>query len=118
MTRQFCLLTCAVLLLAALTLHAAATPASITPNSGTTPQSAPINSAFAISLAATVKDAASVAVTGVSVTFQVNPAPTGASGPFSGSTTVTTDANGTATAPMLTANGIAGKFTVRLRRAL
>src|SRR5579884_1010001 len=97
--------------LVALSLNAA-TPASITPNAGTTPQTAPINGAFATTLAATVKDASSNPVSGVSVTFTVNPAPDGASGSFGGPTTVTTDGSGVATAPTLTANGVAGTFSV------
>src|SRR5579884_1387763 len=112
MRRSSCLPICAGVL-AVLTLHAGGgNPASMTSNPGTTPQSAPVNGAFAMNLAATVKDASSVGVSGVTVTFTLNPAPTGASGTFSGSSAVVTDASGVATAPLLTANGIAGKFTV------
>src|SRR5262249_32017709 len=48
----------------------------------------------------------------VSVTFAVTAGGSGASAAFTGSATVTTDTNGFATAPVLTANGIAGSFTV------
>jgi hypothetical protein len=46
------------------------------------------------------------------VTFTVVAGATGATATFSGSSTVLTDVNGYATAPALTAGGIAGTFTV------
>jgi uncharacterized protein YbbK (DUF523 family) len=84
--------------------------ASITATAGT-PQSATINTAFATLLQATVKDAGSNPVSGVTVTFAA-PA-SGASGAFAGGvTTVTTNASGVATAPVFTANATAGSYTV------
>ncbi|MDX6406725.1 MAG: trimeric autotransporter adhesin [Blastocatellia bacterium] len=77
---------------------------SITATAGT-PQSAVINSAFATALKATVKESGNNQ-SGIPVTFT---APgSGASGTFSGSATVNTDASGVATAPAFTANGTAG----------
>ncbi|MDX6531732.1 MAG: hypothetical protein QOH41_4022 [Blastocatellia bacterium] len=77
---------------------------SITATAGT-PQSAVINSAFATALKANVKESGNNQV-GIPVTFT---APgSGASGTFSGSATVNTDAGGVATAPAFTANGTAG----------
>jgi CSLREA domain-containing protein len=76
---------------------------TITATAGT-PQSAAINTAFATQLQATVSESGT-AQSGVPVTFT---APgSGASGTFSGGTTVNTDASGIATAPPFTANGIA-----------
>ncbi len=76
-------------------------------------QSAPVSTAFATALQATVKDAGSNPVSGVTVTFT---APTtGASGSFTGSvTTVTaaTNASGVATAPAFTANATTGAYAV------
>jgi hypothetical protein len=84
-------------------------PASITATAGT-PQSTTINTTFATALKATVRDAFGNPVPGVSVTFIV---PTdGPGAQFTGNPVVPTDANGTATAPPLTANGNAGEYTV------
>jgi hypothetical protein len=85
-------------------------PASIVSNVGT-PQSAYINMAFATALQALVRDAFGNPVGGgVSVTFA---APiSGASGTFSASGTVTTNASGKATAPTFTANALGGSYTV------
>jgi len=78
---------------------------------GGTPQSAPVNTAFASQLQASVRDAFNNPVSGVTVTFTV-PA-SGASGAFAGGVnTATTNAQGIATAPVLTANATAGSFTV------
>ncbi|HTS10076.1 MAG TPA: hypothetical protein VMP68_31220 [Candidatus Eisenbacteria bacterium] len=79
---------------------------------GGTPQSAAINTAFASPLVATVTTGG-VGTSGVVVTFT---APgSGASGTFTGGVTtvdVTTDTNGNATAPTLTANASTGSYTV------
>lgn len=89
--------------------NTAAVPASITATAGT-PQSAPVNSAFATALKATVKDASNNPLSGVSVTFT---APnSGASGTFTGSATVLTNSLGVATAPAFTANSTIGGYTV------
>ena len=88
-----------------------AIPASIIATAGT-PQSATVNTAFATVMQATVRDASSNAVSGVTVTFT---APAGgASAAFSGSATATatTNASGIASAPALTANGQTGSYTV------
>ncbi len=85
-------------------------PASITPTAGT-PQSATIATPFATALQATVVDAGSNPIPGVTVTFQA-PA-SGASGSFAGGiNTAITDASGIATAPSFTANSVAGSYTV------
>jgi len=85
-------------------------PSSITATAGT-PQSTGINTAFAIQLQATVKDPSNNPVSGVTVTFT---APTnGASGSFAGGAkTATTNAQGVATAPIFTANSVAGAYNV------
>ena len=75
-------------------------------------QTGDTNSAFAIPLQAMVVDQYNNGVPSASVTFAVVAGSGGASGTFTGSATVTTDANGIATAPLLTANGTVGTFTV------
>jgi hypothetical protein len=77
-----------------------------------TPQSTTVNTAFAIPLQALVRDAGNNPLSGVSVTF-TTPA-SGASARFGGNTTATgvTNASGVATAPTLTANGVAGSYAV------
>ncbi|HKS26160.1 MAG TPA: lamin tail domain-containing protein [Thermoanaerobaculia bacterium] len=93
-------------------LPAVATPASIAATAGT-PQSATVGTAFATQLAATVKDSGNVAIAGAGVTFTA-PA-SGASGTFPGGVTsvsVTTDGSGVATAPVFTANALAGPYNV------
>ena len=92
-------------------LKSGVTVASIAATAGT-PQSTTINTTFASSLQAIVKDAISNPINGASVTFT---APgSGPSGTFSGSATVTvsTDVTGVATAPAFTANTIAGSYAV------
>jgi hypothetical protein len=92
--------------------------AKITPVSGTTPQSASPHAIFAIPLAVIVTDAFGNVETGVLVTFTVHPSTTSGAGATFGSSstaTATTDTTGTASlssAPALTADGIAGTFTV------
>jgi hypothetical protein len=85
-------------------------PASITASAGT-PQSATINTAFAGTLQATVKDASNNGIAGVLVTFT---APTtGASGTFAGGVnTALTNATGVAVSPVFTANLTSGTYTV------
>jgi hypothetical protein len=76
-------------------------------------QSAIINSTFATALRAKVTDLNNNPVSGVVVTF--NAPANGASGAFANSTTattVTTDANGVATAAPFTANGTAGLYSI------
>ena len=89
----------------------AGTPATIASSSGT-PQSTAVSTTFAAALQATVKDANNNPVSGITVTFTA-PA-SGASAAFSGlsATTATTNVNGVATAPSLTANSQAGSYTV------
>jgi uncharacterized cupredoxin-like copper-binding protein len=53
-----------------------------------------------------------VPVEPISITLTVEPGTSGASGTFSGSTSIATDNNGRATAPSLSANGTAGSFGV------
>ncbi len=92
--------------------NSAGKPASITATSGT-PQSAPVNTAFASLLTATVKDSGGNLLSGITVTFTA-PA-SGASGTFSGglsSVTAVTNASGVASSATFTANGTAGGYTV------
>ncbi len=87
-------------------LGAAAQKITIAGGSG---QTTAVNTAFASPLKALVQDAFNNPVPGASVTFAVPSS--GASGTFGGSVTVTTDANGFASSPVLTANSQAGPFT-------
>jgi len=96
-----------------LTNNTAAAPVSITATSGT-PQSTTINAPFAAPFVVSVKTAAGAPVSGASVSFNT-PEASGANGTFPGnavSATVTTNANGLATSPILTANNFAGTYTV------
>jgi hypothetical protein len=95
---------------ASLTVTAAAAK-TVTATSGAN-QAAMTNAAFALPLAATVKDAFGNPVSNVVVTFSA-PA-TGASGAFSGAATATatTNASGVATSPTFTANNTVGAYSV------
>ena len=73
-------------------------------------QSATVNTAFASPLVAIVKDSGGVALQGASVTFTANGM--AASGSFTGSATVVTNALGLATAPAFTANTISGSYVI------
>ena len=77
-------------------------------------QTAPVNQTFPIALQVTVTNGNGTPVQGAAVTFTVAPGATGASGTFSSTPPmpVTTDQNGNAIAPALTANNIAGQFSV------
>jgi len=90
----------------------AQTPASISASGGSG-QSTPVNTAFASPLQATVLDAGSQPIPGVTVTFT---APgSGASGTFPGSlltVTETTNNSGVASSPTFTANSTYGNYTV------
>jgi Bacterial Ig-like domain (group 3)/MBG domain (YGX type) len=87
-------------------------PANLVASSGT-PQTAGIFGVFPILLQATVTDSTGNPVSGVVVSFR---APTvGATGIFSRNgvlADVTTDASGVASAPLFTANGKVGNYTV------
>jgi hypothetical protein len=85
-------------------------PVAIAATAGTA-QSATVNTAFTTKLAATVTDIYGNATPGKIVTFN---APTsGASGTFaSGADIATTNAQGVATAPVFTANAVAGTYSV------
>jgi len=85
----------------------AGAPATITSISGT-PQATTVSIPFPLLLQARVQDLADNPVSGASVTFAVPGS--GPSGAFGGTATVTTDSNGVAAAPLLTANGTAGNF--------
>ncbi|MDX6538867.1 MAG: hypothetical protein QOI71_477 [Gaiellales bacterium] len=92
---------------------AAAVPAAVAVVAGSSPQSAQVNAAYGVALAAKVTDASAQPVAGVTVTFTA-PA-SGASGVFAGggaTVTAVTGANGVATAPQFTANATAGAFAV------
>ncbi len=89
--------------------NTAGNPASIVAAGGIS-QSAVINTAFGTLLTATVKDAASNPLSGVTVTFA---APlTGASGSFTAGVTAVTNASGMATSSIFTANSTAGSYNV------
>ena len=78
--------------------------------SGGLGQSATVGAAYATALKVELTDAYGNPISGASVTFT---APTsGATGTFSGSSTVTTSASGIATAPTFTAGSTAGSFAV------
>jgi len=87
-------------------------PARITPVSGT-PQSAPVNTVFASTLAAIVKDSSGNGIAGAVVTFT---APvSGPGGTFPGglaSVAVAASSNGIATSPVFTAGSVAGSCQV------
>ena len=93
--------------------NAAFGPAAIVATSGT-PQKAPLRTAFADPLGATVTNFFGQPVVGASVTF-ASPRHGKAGGTFAfgePTTTVTTNANGLAIAPPFTANGTAGSYAV------
>jgi sugar lactone lactonase YvrE len=77
-------------------------------------QSAVIGQPFATALQVCVTDAGGNPVSSMPVTFSVTPGASGASGTFSANPPmpISTNQNGNATAPTLTANGIGGAFTV------
>ncbi len=85
-----------------------AVPASIKAIVGTS-QHATVGTAYKAPLQARVTDRHGKPVAGISVVFEL---PSGASGTFAGSATAVTNANGVATAPVLTASTVAGSFTV------
>ena len=87
-----------------------ATQVAVSAGSG---QSTTVGQVFANALAAKVTDASGNPVGGVQVTFTAPSS--GSSGSFAGGTSIavaTTDTSGIATAPALTANDVAGSFTV------
>lgn len=73
-------------------------------------QSAGLGQRFLTPLEVQLLTANGAPIPGEQVSFQVMAAT--ASATFTGPTTVTTDASGTATAPLLTANSVAGQFNV------
>jgi hypothetical protein len=83
--------------------------AKLSPVAGT-PQSAPINTAFATPLAVKVLGLSGDGIGNVTVTFSVPDG--GAGGAFVASPQVVTGPDGVATAPTLIANGVAGGFAV------
>ncbi len=89
--------------------------AKIVPVTGTTPQTTTTNSAFPVDLGVVVTDSYGNDIAGSLVTFTVHAnAASGAGAEFSGSTTATatTNANGVASATLLTANAKKGTITV------
>ncbi|HTQ55150.1 MAG TPA: BACON domain-containing carbohydrate-binding protein [Bryobacteraceae bacterium] len=86
-------------------------PASMTIAAGNN-QSTSIGRAFTTALQVKVLDAQNKPVSGSPVTFTVTPGSNGAGATFASSTPVSTNSNGLATASKLTANNIAGSFTV------
>ena len=93
------------------------TPVGITIVSGT-PQSTIVNTAFAQPLVAVVKDVYGNVVPGATVTYQAPTVGSVAAFPGASNTaTATTDAFGQSTSPTLTANAIAGSYTISARIA-
>lgn len=89
--------------------------AAITATAGSN-QSAAVSTAFATNLQATVADASGNPISGVAVTFTAPTGTTIATGTFAGgsaSTTVSTNSSGVATAPVFTANSVAGSYAVK-----
>ncbi|BAZ32182.1 filamentous hemagglutinin outer membrane protein [Cylindrospermum sp. NIES-4074] len=76
---------------------------------GGTPQTTVVNTAFANSLQATVKDQYGNLISNATVTF--NAPSSGASANFTGNTTLTTDSSGVVSIPV-TANTVAGSYSV------
>ena len=91
------------------TTGTAGPPAYLTATTGVRQQAA-VNSVFPLPIRATLTDAGGNPISAVAVTF--TPPPSGASGSFSGSSTVVTDAQGVAAAPPFTANAVTGSYTV------
>jgi sugar lactone lactonase YvrE len=99
--------------LESLIVPSAGQPGAITKSAGDE-QSTPLSQAFPTALVVTVTDVVGNPVAGASVTFTVTAGATGASGVFNstGPVVVSTNPTGNATAPLLTANGFPGQFTV------
>jgi len=92
-----------------------ATPvtAVASPSNGS-PQSTAINTAFATALGVLVRDGGGAIIANLPVTFTVNPVG-GSAATFAGGLStivVNTNGSGISTAPTLTANGVAGTYTV------
>jgi hypothetical protein len=96
--------------LSAVVVALATNSGSVAVNDGNT-QSVPTSTSFQ-PLKAIVTGAGASPLPGVAVTFSAVAGGGGASGTFASSSTVLTDASGIATASTLTANVIAGSFTV------
>ncbi len=84
-------------------------PANIVVLTGN-PQSATVNTAFATAFTVQITDTLHNPLQGVTVTF--TPPASGASGSFSGSSSLLTDASGTVAAPTFSANTTAGSYGV------
>jgi hypothetical protein len=93
----------------AFSLTNTAIPAAIRTLSGTV-QRATVSTSYSKALTARVTDAAGKPVSGITVVFELPGS--AANGTFAGSPAVVTNANGVATAPALTANTVAGSFTI------
>ena len=94
---------------ATFTLTNTAVPAAIQTFAGSG-QHASVNSAFTTPLEARITDAAGKPVNDITVDFELPVS--AADGTFAGSAAIVTNSNGIATAPTLTANTVAGGFTV------
>ena len=103
----------AVLGLQVTVTQSADAPSSLTKCAGDG-QSTPLGQPFAAALQVCLTDAGGNPLSGGPVMFSVTPGATGASGTFSANPPmpIPTNQGGSATAPMLTANGIGGTFTV------
>ena len=88
---------------------------AVTPLNGTSPQSTTVNTAFATTLQADVRDRFGNAVSGTTVTFTAPTPVSGATGTFTGvlsTVTAVSDVNGIATPPAFTANTTSGTYNV------
>ncbi|MGA3025910.1 MAG: hypothetical protein ABSF98_14165 [Bryobacteraceae bacterium] len=107
---------CADFAVGAIQLNTPTTPVATTLNkTAGDGQSAVVDAPYSTNLEVKVLDQNSAPFPGAKVTFAIVAGGGGASGTFASTPTqpVTTGADGTATAPVLTANGTAGGFTVK-----
>jgi lysozyme len=95
-------------------LNQLTSPAALSAVAGNN-QTAAAGTAFSTLLQVQAVDATGNPIAGANITFAANNGADGAGGSFAGNTTVTTNAQGIAYAPVLTANHVAGPFTVTAR---
>jgi hypothetical protein len=91
------------------TVNTPGPPTTLTATTGSW-QRVAVNNLFPLPIQAALTDAGGNPIGAASVTFTAPP--TGASGSFSGNPTLTTDAQGVATAPPFTANAVTGSYSV------
>jgi len=91
------------------TISQTATTMSKTAGDG---QSTVVSTPFSTNLKVTITDQTGAPISGLAVTFSIVAGGSGAAATFASSSVINTAADGSATAPTLTANAIAGAFTV------